>query len=421
MMDLLVITFYIFILSFLVYKSSFFNSLFPNNKTIIPLLASLKMLAGIFYMYYHYNFENAGDINCYIADGQIIYEQLQINPLHYIELTFGLNNTQIPVHLETPIYAMGFWEDTSAYLIVRFNAVVRLFSFGNVYVHGLFSGFFSFVGCYFIALTIKENLKLDTTSIVSIFLFPPILYWTSGPHKEFVSIFGLGLLLFGFFKSINENMKIKYLLISILGFCILGLVRVHIAIFFIPSLLAFLLVKKFNFKIIFTYLIVFIVFILASSIFPNPLTDSNLIDLILSKKQDFKVLNRGNTIVELNEYNNFKDILFSLPQALLNTISRPFVWEIKNIKLAFISIESSIISIIIVLGMFSFKKLNYNQKNIMFLMISFSFTYLILVGLIVPNWGAIIRYRSIALVLIIPIFIFLLQKNTFFQQLRAKF
>lgn len=411
--------FYVFALSYLVFRIPFFQKLNFQSPYLTALLAALKMLAGALYIFYHFKLSGAGDINGYIRDGLIIFNQIEKSPLNFLQLVFGLNNVEIPEHLSNPIYSMGYWEDTSAYMVIRFNALFSLISFGNIYVYGIFSGFLSFTGCYLIALSLKKFINAGTLTLLSLFLFPPILYWTSGPHKEYLSLLSLGMILYGF-TNLIQNKKLTYLLLFFAGLAVLTLVRQHIAALLIPCLISFYFVEKFRFNHILTYTGVFAAFVLAGTFIKIPFADATFVEMVLNKKALFESLRKGNTFFELDAYHTALDIFINIPQALLNTLSRPFFWEISNIKLLVISVESFFITLITIAGIASLRKLNSNEKNLILLLISFSFAYLILTGLIVPNWGAIIRYRSVALAFMIPALVFSISKNNFFNKILQK-
>ena len=91
-----------------------------------------KCLLAIVYINLHYELFNGGDTWKYVRDGQIIFETLAEDPLKYLRLTFGPNNTELTPWLAPEIDAMGFWGDTSAYSVVRFNALANLSTWASI-------------------------------------------------------------------------------------------------------------------------------------------------------------------------------------------------------------------------------------------------------------------------------------------------
>jgi hypothetical protein len=412
--------FYVASFSYLVAQSEFFGSIGLSKKTV-AVLALMKMLAGIAYIYIQCNVIGSGDILLYFRDGQIIFNELFQNPANYFRLTFGLNNTSISPQIANTVYEMGFWGDTSAYLIVRFNALVSLFSFGNIYIHGIFSGFLSFVGCFLLAKAFKTQLNASKLALLAIFLFPSVFLWTSGIHKEFVSTLALGVIVYNFFQFFHSH-SYKNAGSFLLGFALLFLVREHIAALLVPCLISYTIYHhtKFNPLMVFggVYLLLAITFIAV----PIPFTDGTAIDLILNKKELFKSLKTGNTHIELNDYSDLKGILFQIPQALYNTTIRPVFSEANTFLLKVASVESFLFTVLL---LFSIVYLPfYKGKPVAFLVffLAFGISYLVVTGLIVPNIGAILRYRSLAILMLTPlIFTILSEKFTFFKKLTSFF
>jgi hypothetical protein len=418
-MTLLLPIFYLFVLSFLVYRTEFFKICGFSGKAITSL-ALIKMLAGIAYIFAHTQWINSGDIALYFRDSQIILEQIHTDWKIFFRLVFGPNKTEILPHLAEAIYKMGFWGDTAAYTVVRFNAVFSLFSMGNIYVHGIFSGFLSFIGCILIAKCFENALKNIALSSLSVFLFPSVLFWTSGMHKEFVSTFALGLICFGFFK-LFESIRLKYVFLLLIGYTILFLVREHIASLLIPCFIAFAITRKTNVRPVAVYGMVYLIIAAVFILIPIPFAGGTITELILNKKDLFNSLKTGNTHLELGQYSSLSDIIIHIPQALFNTTFRPLITEANTPLLTIASFESMVFGIMLIFSLSILIQLPSESKPFLLFFLFFGISYLIVTGLIVPNTGAILRYRSIALIALIPaIFHILSVKINFFNQIDAK-
>lgn len=402
-MEYFLILFYLIVLAYIAYKLSI-KYLPQINPFAIIGFVLLKMIFGIIYILYHEKIQQGGDIFLYFRDGQIIFNEIYKNPIHFLQLTFGINNIEAPENLSNAIQEMGFWRDTAAYTVVRFNAIFSLVSFGNIYIHGIFSGFLSFIGCFFLTKTFKpytRNLLLLGTII---FLLPTLLFWTSGIHKEFICTFSFGLIVYGLFNFYNKQ-KIAYLLLFLFSFGLLALVRIHIALLILPSALGLLATLFINKKPIIIFSIIYLIVIISAYFIEIPFTDGNLIDNILHKKQLFEALKTGNSHIEINQFNNLLGLIKSIPQAFFNTILRPHFFEIKTIYAFFASLESFFFFVSFMGFVLYFRFLNTKQRTFALFFLSFGLSYLIVTGLIVPNIGAILRYRSIAMLALVPMFV----------------
>lgn len=411
---------YLFILFFIVHKNSFF-SLKSISKKQLFLFLGLKFIFGALYIFAHQYLLSGGDIFMYFKDAEIIHNALTENPLYYFKLVFMPNNVSIPVDVAPYIYEMGFWGDTGAYMLVRFNALIRLISFGNIYIHGLFASFFSFVGGLLIAKVFESNLKPNALVSMSIFLSPTLLFWTSGIHKEFVSVFALGLILFHFFKLIKRFNSPLNLLGFTVGLFLFFFTRNYMLLSLIPSILAFSLFKMFHLRFrraIFFSILILIAFLRFQNI---PGYNKTGFEVILEKRSQFEDLNQGNTSIELEKISpNFISLMQNSPKALFNTLFRPHILEANSGLLVLAMIENIGLLLLIILAFLHFHKLNRKEANFIIYMLIYSISLLLIIGWIVPNIGAILRYRSIALVILIPSLVFVVSKNNFFKSLEQK-
>lgn len=402
---------YISLLVLLVYKYSFFQSNILTKRSLIVLVL-FKMFAGIFYIYINKYHIQGGDIFNYFNDANIIFEQLKVNPFNYFRLVFFANNVAIPSDLIIPINEMGFWTDTGSYMIVRFNALIRLISFNNIYINGVFAGFFSFIGSFLIAKVFEQNLKVNKIIIFSIFLSPSLLLWTSGIHKEFISVLALGLILYSFFKLIKRLNNLKYLFTFIIGISLFFFTRNYMLLALIPSLTSWFIHKVFHIRFrraVYFNLLLFIAFMNYQKI---PSYNKTGFEVIIEKRIQFENLKQGNTYIELDKIDaNFISLMKNSPKALFNTIARPHFGEIKNIYLALSSFESFLVSILIILALLNFHKLNKKESNLVIFMFMYSIFLLLIIGWIVPNIGAIVRYRSLALIILIPTLLHVILRN----------
>ena len=136
------------------------------------------------------------------------------------------------------------------------------------------------------------------------------------------------------------------------------------------------------------------------------LIDVNYDNLSLIKeitiRQDIFINNWGNTSYPLKAIDNsLGNLLLLLPYALINSFIHPFFGGCKNIFCHLNSIETLwiIILLVFLLSKVNYMKLLTDSLSCYFLFFSLSITTLS--GLIVNNGGAIARYRSLSVLLIV--------------------
>ena len=95
-------------------------------------------------------------------------------------------------------YNFGLINDNQT--IIRFNALIQFFSFGNYQIHNILFNLLSFTGLLAIWKFFKTKFEVKKWMLLlSLFLFPTVLLWTSGVLKESILIFALGFFLYFFF------------------------------------------------------------------------------------------------------------------------------------------------------------------------------------------------------------------------------
>jgi len=131
----------------------FFNADGISKRSFI-ILFILKLFFGFalwaIYTFY-YTERVTADIYKYFDDSKVIFDCLKTNPADYFKMLFGIkNNTHAFDHYYSQ---MNFWAQKSgtsiyndSHTIIRFNALVRLFSFGYYNVHTVVICFLSLIG-----------------------------------------------------------------------------------------------------------------------------------------------------------------------------------------------------------------------------------------------------------------------------------
>jgi len=102
----------------------------------------------------------------------------------------------------------------------------------------------------------------------------------------------------------------------------------------------------------------------------------------------------------------------SVPNALVNTLLRPFLWEAKSPLLLISAIETFII-FLIGIACLTFMKSSFSlmEKNLLYFSITFVLIIFCLAGLTVPILGAIARYKVPAMPFLLIIFVLILDKE----------
>ncbi|MCB0510127.1 MAG: hypothetical protein KDC82_05130, partial [Bacteroidetes bacterium] len=248
MKEFLTFLFYFLLLGTLVYKAKIFKSDIFSKRQLWALY-SLKMFSGLSYVLISKGLIKAGDIFLYFEDSKLIYQELlQGRVFDYFYLCFAPNGYLVEGNIAKVVDAMGFWWDSSAYMVVRLNAIFNFFSFASIYTNALFFAFLSFLGSLLLVRSIQIVLKPKTKWVLwTVFLSPSLLYWTAGMHKESICVFLIACLLFGLIKILRTRIWYYYLLVC-LAAVLLWFKRFFILALLIPPLVSYIIwyCKKFN-------------------------------------------------------------------------------------------------------------------------------------------------------------------------------
>lgn len=395
------------------------------------MLFLLKLVFGfaLWAVYtFYYTDRATADIYKYFDDSKVIYNTLKTNPIDYFKLLFGIGN-------KTPAFdhyysEMNYWArkvDSSIYndshTIIRFNALVRLFSFGYYNVHTVVICFLSLIGLTAIYKTFVTNLQDKKRELLfAVFLLPSVLFWGSGVLKEGLIFFALGLLIY----YSNKLFSIKAIVICLATALLLAFSKFYVWLAIFPSITLLVWTNKSSSKNIFVKFLVIILFIGTLGLNIDYFTNIQNPLVTLSQKQyEFNLLASGqltdanhnpipvaNSIIEINKLEpTFYSFLKNSPQALINTFLRPYVWELKSPLMLLSGLETLLIIFILFFSLFFVKSLKEIKWEYLLFCLSFVFIQFLIIGETTPILGAIARYKTIALPFLATALLFIIDKE----------
>lgn len=386
---------------------SFFKNSGISFKTL-SILFTLKFILGIsvYYVYtYYYTDRKTADVFKYFDDAKYLYDHVyHHHQVRFWKIIFGIQNesSEIHNHLKETNYwfkphASNVFNDNRT--VIRFNAVIYLFSFGYYHVHTLVLSTLSFIGLTGIYRTyIYEFSERKKELILACFLIPSVLFWGSGILKESILIFGIGIFVFAFTRVMYVKKNIKYILVVLGTLGLLAITKTYVLIVLIPSVLAWIMIYYFKLqKIGWTFFMVNIGLIVLVFNAKHINQSIDLTGNLKYKQRDFINVARdtkaGSTI-KLGELDDTAwSYLKNTPQAIVNGMFRPTLIEVKNIFFALTAIENTFFMVLIILVLFFFKKPTIKQLPYLYFGLYFTLLLTILIGLTVPVLGAISRYK----------------------------
>lgn len=397
--------FYLILFNWLIVRFRFFH--LPDFGYKASLFAfNLKFLTGIiiWFVYTYYYTRSTSDQYKYFEDAAIMFDAFKQNPAYFFDLFFDVRREK--AHL-TPFYESFMnWDKQYNYAwiidnrtIIRFNALVYFFSWGNFHVHTLFMNLLSFSGLVLLFKSVypffKSNVKL---LFLGVFLIPTVLFWGSGVLKEGILIFGLGFFCYGFFKISEEHFNLKNTLILIFGLLILASIKVYVLLCLIPASATYLIIKKIQTKHIwFTFAVIQLTLVLFIFNLKWISPELDIVNKLWFKRNDF--INVANdweaksAISAVAFEKSAISIILHIPQAVYNTLWRPHIFEIKSVMYLMPIAENIFFLVMAVLMFLYFKKPGRKEQIFMMFATVFIVYLAAIIGLVTPILGAIVRYK----------------------------
>lgn len=293
-----------------------------------------------------------------------------------------------------------YWNDVKSMVIIKLMAVINVFTNNSYYADIIFFNFlflFGLAALFRLFNQVFPNKKWHI--ITGIFLLPSVLFWCSGIHKDGLILSAAGLIIYSFYKGFENKFTARRLFIVLLCMAALFLLRNFVFFALLPALLAWGLCEKYRGKnlIIFTavYLLVIALFTIIPFIFPT----INILAFITGKQHEFLLLEGGSKVNLPALEPDFSSFISFMPQALDMAFFRPHFNEVKSLSYIPAIIENVLFLLLLFVSISSLRKIR-SEPVIVFLFF-FTISIILLCGYTIPFTGAIVRYKSSVLPLLI--------------------
>ena len=361
------------------------------------ILLALKMISGLACAYYFKHVFAESDQVIYNNEGLAQYQVLLSNPItfftdfkHDIQ-QYGFGGIFDSSH--------SFWAYLRFNLLYKFIAVMNLATRGNFYLNSvLFSSivFFGNIAFYRIYIDMYRPHKLKV--LVSCFLLPSLLLYTSCVHKDGLVFLCIGIISFILYSFLKNGRMGKAKAYPVLAICIftIFLFRNYVLVALLPAMFTALLAKRLPYRLIVIYAASYSLFCLLFFVSGHINSSFSLPNAVIKRKADFAALEKGNTDVPMNDlYPTLTSFLQNVPQALNHALFRPYLWEFPGTGVILTAIELLFYQIIIIGFVFFRNKGETGANNFNLFGLAFFVSMMLIIGYTIPNIGAIVRYRSI--------------------------
>ncbi|HET9826763.1 MAG TPA: hypothetical protein VFP87_15590 [Chitinophagaceae bacterium] len=404
-MEYLLFVGYLVLFAWLVTRTKFFNRSGLSNPQLV-IIFFLKVMAGIFYGWvgiYYGNHAQMVDTWSFHYNGIQEYNLLFKNPHEYlvnlfrdpyeggVTKFFGTENS--------------YWNDLKGNFFIKVLSIFNIFSFGHYYTNIIFYSFISMFGpiaIYRVMNDVYPGKKWQL--LIAVFLLPSFLYWASGLHKEGLIFLGFSLVIFNtYFGLRRKRFSVNNIIFILLGLLLVLILRNFLIVIFIPAIIAWFLASKFSKRPLAVFAICYCCFVIL--FFTAKFLNANFDfpQAVVTKQREFVALH-GNSSVPMQKLEpTFSSFVINTPQAISLSMLRPYPSDVKHLLSLAAAAETDVLLLLVFIFLLWRRKNGKpNQSSIfIYFCLFLSFSVLITIGYAVNNLGAIVRYRSIVLPLLL--------------------
>lgn len=366
---------------------------FPLSYQQLSLALAIKILLACLYGYIFLRYYGGDDTWQMHREGIIQSDLLKSNPGQFFREfapAAGIYTN------DTLQFIQLYLQDLEFYIQAKTLAIFNLLTAGNYYLNAVLFSLVIFWGHYWLFRLLNDRFPGNKNLLyLVIFLFLPAVFWVSGIRSDSWLFFFTALMLFSFNRNLR-NLNVLSLMSMVAGFAGMLVFRAPYALLLLPALLAWALTEKGNKRISVAIVGVYGISLLLffGSFYLSK--EHAATRFIVDKQQAFFAL-EGNTRYNLDTLQpDPLSFVKVFPQAIANTILRPYPWEAKG-PLQLLSVVENLIILMTVFLFLTERRRNsaLRLSPAFWSLLLFAFSLYLLIGFIVPFPGAIVRYRSI--------------------------
>lgn len=366
---------------------------------------SFFLLGAMSYYVFAYWMSYDMDMMNFINDAEKVRTVLDNNPSEWLSFMTWWDTQEIPEYIHKYHDVTYFLLNKGALLLIKVHVLLSYLNFGNLWVNVALFSFISYWSHYLLLQYFKVAHQYKYWLIG---ILPSIAFWNHAMLKECIVVLGIVLMLYAF----NKDWRISVLMM-LLSFIVLFQIRSYVAVLGLITILFFQVYSRFKIILnIFQVSLLLLILLFGSGlIFPF-----DFMDALLTKYYAFDALPTGEGSFHVLDLNSKVNVLLTTLLALPLSLFRPF--SFNSMMGAYNSIENFVILFMLMLYLSKIKWEMLNQNKAIQMIFVFSCLNLFVIGFIVRNDGAIIRYTSPVMLLLIVTVMY--SCNTYSKKLFGK-
>jgi hypothetical protein len=387
-----------------------------TGKYFIPAL-SVKLLGalalGFIYQFYYHG----GDTLNYFHDAQRLTAGFFTDKEATFRVFFYLDNNMDADYMAVR-NGLWYYKDPASFFVVRTIFILGLLCFQSYGGVALLFGALSFSGVwvlYYSFCFLRPHLYKWFAYVI--LFMPSMVFWGSGIMKDTLCLAALGWFFYACYKIIYKGIfSLSVAIILIVSVFFLVHLKIYILLCFFPSALYWFFLEKTNFsnkntKIFlrpFLLLVGLGVTVLALGKFAASTERYNMETIAqtteVTSSYLLQVSNRENgSGYSLNTAfdGSFSSLIKVIPEAVVVTYFRPFLWEAKNPVMLLSALEGlgALFLVLATIYMVIKNDIKLLFRPPSFVLISLIFVVLFgtAIGMSTYNFGTLVRYKIPAL------------------------
>lgn len=416
---------YVAVFVYIIYKHPAFAKLHIPLWVLLVVFFLKIIASGVLLWLYTYYYPNRieADIFKYYDDALVIYSSLHDSVWHFSRFITGIDisNPALDVYFDD----MQFWDRKIDYgvgndnrTIIRVNALVMLFSFGNIWVHNVFASFASLLAYLMIFSVFKQQLQqYNYVLFAAVVLIPSSIFWTAALLKETLVMCGAACFIWALHRFVTHGMRVSYVLIYLLGLYILLQIKIYVLVALVPAAISFYIAGTVSrFRVSHIYLFIYGLSILGVVLNHTLIQAVPFLETFAYKRNDF--------IMDAAYYAHAKsyipigflgtsliDFIQETPHALYRAICLPWIWDVRSFLDVLPAAENLLGIILLCVSIMYPKRQSRGAANLIWFSALFSLAVFWMVGITTPVVGAIVRYNVPILPFLYSTFVLLIDWN----------
>jgi hypothetical protein len=365
---------------------------------VVGAIAQIAITRGVY---------ESGDMLMYMSEGSLVARAIELDPLRFGKYWLALLlQNELPEDL--PLVGAG----SSTGSMVALTTVLALVFRYSLYAVGFTYSTAACLGKIVLYIVFREQLPRSQhfRALAAIMLIPSSIFWAAGIIKEAVVIATLGFVWLGLHRLMSGR-RLRGLLLFLSGASLIALIKPYTLFAVLVAAAAWFSVRRLSHRAGATgvvvvrplYLVLAAVVVYAGVLAIGrvaPIYSVENLGEDLARQQGIGAEIRGGSTYAMGnaEAASIQQQITFAPIALATVFFRPFFFEVPN-ALAFLSsIEVSVLTFLLVQGLFRTGLRTWVRKVLttpVFIgSAAFCLTFAVTVGLGSTNFGTLARYRT---------------------------